>query len=211
MTTSTKAPTPLPDAPAPACLYLLADHLDAVLAAGEDLLRVAVAGSTTVETEGASAAPRAQVRAAVERIRTLELRMLARAMKARERAIELARVDARFAMPSRLFVGGTGALADAVAECADTSVVDFETGDALPAYLRSRGLLGSRQCHLPDGAELTIGEDFLVASRIPLGVMLDLVAAFLDALELHVDLFVEDAAEAVAAPPTPAVADASAT
>ncbi len=70
------------------------------------------------------------------------------------------------AMPSRLFVGGTGALADAVAECADTSVVDFETGDALPAYLRSRGLLGSRQCHLPDGAELTIGEDFATSRGV---------------------------------------------
>lgn len=178
-------------APAPACLYLLADHLDAVLASGEDLLAVAVAARAPDAAAGLSAVARGEVREAVERIRTLELRMLARALKGRERAIELAAADDRFTRPARLFVGGTGALADAVDECADTSVADFETGDALPAYLRSRGLIDARQCRLPDEAALAIGEDFLVAGRIPLGALLDLVAAFLDALELHVDLYVD--------------------
>lgn len=186
-------------APAPPCLYLLADHLDAVLAAGEDMLKVAVAPRLSGEIEGGAATIRAEVRAAVERIRALELRMLARALKARERAAELARVDDRFALPSRLFVGGTGALVDAVAECVDTSVADFQTGDVLPAYLRSRGLIGSRQCQLADDQPLTVGEDFLVASRIPLGVLLDLVATFLDALELHVDLYAVHDEAAVAA------------
>lgn len=181
------------DAPAPACLYLLADHLDSVLASGEDLLQVAVSPRASDDVAGTSAAARAELREAVERVRALELRMLARALKARERASELAAADDRFVLPARLFIGGTGALADAVAECADASVADFETGDALPAYLRSRGLIDARQCRLPDDAALAIGEDFLVAGRIPLGALLDLVAAFLDALELHVDLFVDAA------------------
>lgn len=183
-------------APAPACLYLLADHLDAVLASGEDLLQMAVAARPVAEAAGGSASARTEIREAVERIRTLELRMLSRALKARERATELAAVDARFAMPARLFIGGTGALVDAIADCADTSAADFETGDVLPAYMRSRGLIDARQCRLSDDMPLAIGEDFLVASRIPLGALLDLVAAFLDALELHVDLFVDTPANA---------------
>ncbi len=189
--------TPGSDAQAeagPACLYLLADHLDALLAAGEDLLRIDVTAPMT--TADAEIACHDGVRAAVERVRVLELAMLGRILKARERASELAALDARFAMPARLFVGGTGALIDAIADCADTSTVDFETGDALPAYLRSRGLIDARKCSLLAGEGFAVGEDFLLAARIPLGALLDMVASFLDTLELHYALYAPEAGAA---------------
>ena len=40
-----------------------------------------------------------------------------------------------------------------------------------------------------DTAPLVAGENFLVARRIPLGALLDLVAQFLDTLEAEYDLF----------------------
>ena len=61
---------------------------------------------------------------------------------------------------------------------------------------------------MPTRAPIGAGDGFLVARRVPLGVLLDLVATFLDALEAEFDLFVEpperkNAGEtAISRPPT---------
>ena len=59
-----------------------------------------------------------------------------------------------------------------------------------------------------------IGEDFLLVRRIRLGTLMDLLAAFLDALELHYELFADalddDAAEQHAASAAKAAALAAA-
>jgi hypothetical protein len=54
---------------------------------------------------------------------------------------------------------------------------------------REKGLSAGLQ-GLP---QLTIGEDYLVAGRIRLGTLLDLVATFLDTLDLLFDLYAEPA------------------
>lgn len=178
--------------PAPHSVYLLAEHLDAALAAGEDLARVRYvwSGPPPRSAEGIAAIRTGQ-RQAVERLNLFELTLISRLLKAREWAATVAIEDDRFAGVARLYVAGTAILLDAVAECGDLSGTDFETGDSPIAYLRSRGLIPVDAPAIVDTAPIRAGDGFLVARRVPLGVVLDLVATFLDALEAEFDLFVE--------------------
>jgi hypothetical protein len=177
---------------APVSVYLLAEHLDAALAAGEDLTSVLYIWSGPPPREPDQIAElRAGQRGAIERMRTFELALLSRILKGRDWAAEVAAAEEKFAMMARLYLSGTVILLDAVAECADISAADFDAGDGLLAYVRSRGLIAVDAPALSDTAPLVAGENFLVARRIPLGVLLDLVAGFLDALEGEYDLFVK--------------------
>jgi hypothetical protein len=176
--------------PAPASVYLLAEHLDAALAAGEDLTGVLYVWSGAPPREDAELVEfRAGRREAIEKIRTFELAMLARLLMGREWAVTVATENDRFQPVARLYVAGTATLVDAVAECADLSGEDFDTGDDLTAYMRGRGLIAEDAAGLSDTAPIAANETFLVARRAPLGVLLDLVASFLDALEAEFDLF----------------------
>jgi hypothetical protein len=175
---------------APASVYLLAEHLDAALAAGEDLTGVLHVPSGPPPREDAELIEfRCRRREAIERIRTFELILIARLLRGREWAVMVATEDERFLPVARLYVAGTATLLDAVAECADLTNEDFETGDDLTAYMRSRGLIAADAAGLSDTAPIAANEAFLVAKRAPLGVLLDLVASFLDALEADFDLF----------------------
>jgi hypothetical protein len=195
--------------PAPLSVYLLAEHLDAALAAGEDLTRVHYlwSGAPPRSSEGIETL-RAGQRGAVERIKLFELALIARLLKAREWATALAAEDERFGGVARLYVAGTAVLLDAVAECGDLSAIDFDTGDDLTAYLRSRGLIEQDAPAVADSAPIGAGDGFLVAARVPLGVLLDLVATFLDALEAEFDLFVEPARKSAGEPAASPPADA---
>lgn len=182
--------------PVPLTACLLADHLDAVLAVGEDVLKVRGKIPPPVEDPVEQIlAARAAQRRAVERIRVLEVALLARVMTARERAAELARTDSRFRVMARLFASGTAVLADAAAECADSTDVDFDCGDGLAAYVRRRGLLPEGSVILAETAEILVEESFLLGKRVPLGALMDLAARFLDALEQHFDLYGVDTDE----------------
>jgi hypothetical protein len=182
----------------PPAAYLLADHLDAALAAGEDLVGLGFAWCAPTSASAAELAEiRAAQRATVERMRALELALLARILKGRERARELARADAHVASVARLFVAGTAVLQDAVAECGDATGLDFDSGDGLLAYLRSRALLAADAAQPAAYASIKVGEAFLVAQRLPLGMLLDLAATFLDTLDLHYELYAAADAEVV--------------
>lgn len=201
--------SPTPSRSASVSVYLLAEHLDAALAAGEDLAAVRYVGARKSPRMLAEIeAMRAGQRATVERIRTFELALLARILKGREWAVAVATEDERFGAVARLFVAGTASLVDAVAECADTTAVDFDTGDDLVAYARSRGLIAADAPALADTAPIAPNDGFLVARRVPLGVLLDLVAAFLDALEAQFDLFLEHHGDGAQASSPPAAAPA---
>ncbi len=182
--------------PAPLSACLLADHLDAVLAVGEDLLKVRGKLPPPLDDPVEQIlAARAAQRRTVERVRTLEVALLARVLTARERAAELARTDARFKVMARLFASGTTVLADAAAECSDSTDSDFETGDGLTAYLRPRGMLPDGALALAESVEIAVEENFLLCKAVPLGSLMDLAARFLDALEQHFDLYGIDADE----------------
>jgi hypothetical protein len=170
-------------------LYLLKDHLDAALALGEDLL------SAELELDaGDRPGLRGWLRQTRElddflsRLRTLEYALTARLLQARRRAEDLKRSDSRLKPLISLLVAGTVPLADAAAELGDTDARDFDSTDAALTFLRSRGLLAPDVAGLELESRLAVGEDYQVAGRIPLGLLLDLAATFLDTLDTLQDL-----------------------
>jgi hypothetical protein len=185
--------------------YLLGDHLDAALAMGEDLLteKVALADPRQQLTTARLVRQNRELAEFLATVRTLELGMTARLMQARKLAEDIRRRESRLKPFVALFVAGTAPLADAAAELGDTTTRDFTTGDTASAFLRSRGLIARDAAGLDGLAQLGVSEEYLVAGRIRLGTLLDLVATFLDTLDLIYDLYREPespaTAEAVAA------------
>ncbi len=178
---------------APLAVYMLADHLDAALAAGEDLTARGQDWRTLAETADDNPQFAPAQRNLAEDVRGLELILIARILKAREHARALAGIDKRFAAVANLFASGTVILLDAVEECGDARDLDFETGDNVVAYIRGRGLIAPDAPNARRASEFAIDDAFLVAGRLALGPLMDMAAAFLDALDTQYDLFVEDA------------------
>jgi hypothetical protein len=186
-----------PERPHPS-IYLLGDHLDAALAMGEDLLTEQVA----LDAPAGKSPLREWMRqnrdlnAFLTTVRTLEYAMTARLLQARKRAEELRRSASRLKPLIALFVAGTAPLADVAAELGDSDARDFHSSDCALTFLRSRGLVAEDAAGLEGLPRLAIGEDYQIAGRIRLGTLLDLVATFLDTLDLLFDLYAEAAAEA---------------
>ena len=193
------------ETPVPAPAYMLADHLDAALAAGEDILAV----GRRAPVDDSNAAPGAALRSAVELVRALELALITRVMKAREWSKTLDKADPRFHAIGKLFQSGTVSLSDAIAEFADATEADFETGDGITAYFRSRGVIDAEVPALGAQDTAAITESFRVTGRIELGALLDLIAAYLDALEDQFVLFHTPAKRDAAQTPAPQSAGAS--
>jgi hypothetical protein len=182
---------------APLSVYLLADHLDGALAAGEDLIARGHDWRALAEKPGDPVEFATSQRKIAEDVRSFELMLIARVLKARTHALSLAEVDDRFRAVGNLFASGTSALLDAVTECGDARAEDFETGDDIVSYVRSRGLIAPDAPAVRTAADLTIDDNFLVAKRIALGPLLDMASAFLDALDSQYELFVETEPERV--------------
>lgn len=174
------------DAKVPVCVYMLADHLDAALAAGEDLLRAAETWEAGDPTDPGVAGAQ---RWTLSRVRTHELSLLQRILVARERAAELQKVDVLFRPMAHMFVSGTAPLAEAAHEVCDPALEAFETGESAAAYLRSRGLIAADCPGVAADCDLGLDERFLVTGRLALGLTLDLVAEFLDALDIRFGLY----------------------
>jgi|GEM_PF-739427 len=172
-------------------LFLLGDNLDAALAMGEDLMteRVALADNTERLTTARLVRQNRELGEFLTGVRTLELTMIARLLQARRLAQDLKRRESRLKPLIALFVAGTAPLADAARDLGDTTAHEFETGDTASAFLRSRGLIARDAPGLEGLAQLAVGEDYLLAGRIRLGTLLDLVATFLDTLDLLYDLY----------------------
>jgi hypothetical protein len=176
-----------------AAICLLGDHLDAALAMGEDLLveNVPLAEPTQHLTVTRLARQNRDIAEFLQNVRTLELAMTSRLLQARKRAEDLKRSESRLRPLIALFVAGTAPLHDAAAELGDTTEQDFQTGDVPSAFLRSRGLIARDAAGLQGLDKLKVSEEYLVSGRIRLGTLLDLVATFLDSLDLMFDLYSE--------------------
>ncbi len=174
-------------------LYLLADHLDAVLAAGEDMLSLDTELRNADLEQAYDLLPHL-----VSRLRALEITLTTRTLQARTRAAELACQSADIDAALRMFAASTTTLVDAVTELADTTGEHFDAGADPVAYLRSRGVIPpdagapSSTCHF------AIDDTFLVARRVPLGPLLDMAGRALDLLDAAYGLY-DDSAEASAA------------
>lgn len=175
----------------PPAVYLLADHLDTILAVGEDLAKERLDIVVPKGRVGADALQQsmAERRAFITRVQTLEASLIGRVVQARKHAANLRRLDVRFKMITSLFEAATVALMDAVEALGDPASDDFFAGGDAIAYLRSRGLIREDAAGLGTTTELVIGDAFLVAGLASLGEVLDMTARFLDILELHFELF----------------------
>ncbi len=174
-------------------IYLLGDHLDAALAMGEDLLteRVMLAEAVQHLSMPRLVRQSREISEFLNTVRTLELTMTARLLQARKRAEEMKRSESRLKPLIALFVAGTAPLVDAAAELGDTTTRDFETGDVGMAFLRSRGVIARDAAGLERLTQIAVTEEYLVAGQVRLGTLLDLVATFLDTLDLLFDLYAE--------------------
>jgi hypothetical protein len=175
------------------CVYLLVEHLDAALAAGESLT------SLTMEVTEPSAdmGPRrlrsreARFIGFVNQVRGIEASLIAHVIQARRRAGELPRARGPLKTLLDSFSGGTAVLIDAVAEYGDPATFAFNTGADRLTYLRTRAILKGDSGALMPMSSVEIGEGFRVAGRLELGPLMDMVEAFLGALNDQFDLWRE--------------------
>jgi hypothetical protein len=200
------------------CIYLLIEHLDAALAAGEQLTTLTM----DVTEPSADVGPRrlrsreARFIGFVSRVRSLEASLIAHILQARRRAGELPRARGALKLLLEAFSGGTAALIDAVAEYGDPARFAFNTGADRLSYLRARGLMPASVTALTSVVTVEIDESFLVAGRLELGPLLDMIEAFLRALNVEYDLWrersddlieLDDRAPPSLSPTAPALAD----
>ena len=124
----------------PAASYLLGDHLDAALAAGEDLTSTTLKIHAPTDSGGVELQQRhAALAEFITRMRTLEAALVARVLQARRRAEEIPR-DAHMKPLISLFLSGTAILLDAVEESGDPSASPSSGPDGF-RFLRDRGLM----------------------------------------------------------------------
>lgn len=178
-------------------IYQLADHLDATLAMGEDLLRekIELAPLSEGDTNAAIIARQTALTTFARRLRTLELRMTARLLQARVRATEIVSVHPRFEPLIKLFIGGTASLADAAAHdgegLGDISELALASGPDVLLFLTSRSVIGEDAITQASISALAVSEDYVMMQIIHLGTLLDMVAQFLDSLDVAFDLYAE--------------------
>lgn len=178
-------------------LYWLVEHLDAALAAGDQLMSLSLEVTEPTPTMGPR---RLRTRVArfirfVSQVRNLEASLIAHILQARRRVAELPRGRGPLRLLLDLFTSGTTVLLDAVAEYGDPAGLAFNTGADRLAYLRARGIIASDSGALMPVTTFEIGESFRVAGRIELGPLLDLVEAFLNALNTEFGIWHEQADE----------------
>ncbi len=170
----------------PHSVYLVADNLDAALASGEDLI---AASGNWITGEPSDPGVAGTQRWALSRFRAHELNLVGRLVQAREHIEELGGEAPRFRPLARLFVAATDDLDAAFPELNEQVEANFETGGGMTAYLRSRGLVDAEAPGLGPDERPEIGDTFLVAGKVQLGVCLDLISEFLDALDVAFDLY----------------------
>ena len=166
-------------------ICLIADHLDRILAAGEDLV-----GQCYCAHDADSAGHHATVNAFVTRCHAIELCAIAAIVRAHEHAATLARSRTRFATLAGLFASATVAIQDTVELTVPPEERAFSGSDPIE-FLQTRGLIADDCGCLRTVEKVVVGEDFLIAGCIHLASLMDMTAAFLDAIEVHFELFPE--------------------
>ena len=170
-------------------LYLLADHLDAALAAGEDLLASRLAA--IADFDCAENNPDDALAQFVARLERLEASFMGRVLHARRRLDELPHNDAELKPISNLFFSSTGLLLELVSRSKRQSENQFDVGgDRLP-FLRDRGLLARDAAGLPHYAPVIVTDAYRVGGVLELGPLMDMVARLLDLLDQRYDLYAD--------------------
>lgn len=196
--------------PLPASVTLLADHLDSILAMGEDLLALRQVLDRRAPGDPRPVSMHALVVAQrglgdfVRQVRTLELAMAARIVQARKLADDFKRSHASMAGVADLFRGGTALIADAVDTSRSTLADRFDTGEAVMAFLGARGIIAADAPGLAGLDAVHVREETMLLGALRLGSVMDVVARFLDTLDAAFDLYPDTAESGLAVPAPPA-------
>lgn len=180
--TATPAPSNHP-------VFLLAEHLDTILAAIEDLEACRPQLAAVRDPLSASGAQHVSLSDFVAGLKRFEATAIMRIARARELTRALVRRDKRFAMLGGLFVAGTAALDEAVQRMRDEAANKFDGGADPMGFLRSRGVIDVDAGGVIDPLGLRVTDEFRLAGEIEIGPLIDLVSTFLNTIELHFDLF----------------------
>ena len=168
---------------------MLADHLDAALAAGEDLLATRLAALADLDT--VEDAFERELSRFVNRLERLEALLVGRILQARRWLEELPQQDADLQPAVRLFVASTESLLDLVEHFGGRAERGFDSGEDRLPFLRQRGLIARDAAGLPIYAAIEVGESYRIGSVLELGPFMDLIATFLDVLDRRYDLYQE--------------------
>jgi len=175
----------------PPGIALLADHLDASLAAGEDLLASSLAARADLDEVDPQAAPEA-LEAFVQRLFQLEASLVLRLLQARRLTAEIARADSEMRSAAALFRAQTDVLHEMISGSdRDADGKLTRAGDS-HAYIRSRGLIAPEAAAPSPFETLTVDESFRVGGVMELGQVLDFVSSTLDLLDARFGLFMPD-------------------
>jgi hypothetical protein len=104
-------------------------------------------------------------------VRRFELAAILQVLRVRQYAEELRHTERRIATVAELFLAGTLAFTEA------------SGAQVTSPFATNRD---------PDGNGLIITEEFMIGRRIPIGLLADMVGAFLDALEITFVLYDEE-------------------
>jgi len=179
--TATPAPSNHP-------VFLLAEHLDMILAGIEELQNCHPETSPQNPLVPGGT-PRVSLAVLVDALQRYEAAAMMRVARARDLTRSLVRRDKRFAMLGGLFVSGTAALDEAMRRMTDETGNAFERGHDPISYLRSRGVIAEDAGGVTTNEEIEINGEFRLAGEIEIGPLMELVSTFLNTIELHFDLF----------------------
>ncbi|MGE0769041.1 MAG: hypothetical protein AB7L90_21570 [Hyphomicrobiaceae bacterium] len=183
----------------PPGVALLADHLDATLAAGEDLLASSLPARADLDETDPQGAPEA-LDAFVHQLSQLEASLVLRLLQARRLATEFSRADVTLRSTAALFRAQTDTLHDMIAgagRSADGALV--RAGDS-HAYIRSRGMIAPEAAAPSPFEALSVDEGFLVGGVVQLRQILDFVSTMLDLLDVRFSLYMPDLPDEAGAP-----------
>jgi len=169
-------------------VFLLAEHLDMILASIEDL-QACRPSLLPSQPQRVSARPQVSLTRYVDALKRHEMAAIVRVSRARELTRDLVRRDSRFATLGGLFVGGTAALDDAVREMIDKTGNAFASGGDPIGYLRGRGIIDEEAGGVSPDQSLSVTDTYRLAGSIEIGPLVELVDTFLNTIELHFDLF----------------------
>lgn len=175
----------------PPGVALLADHLDASLAAGEDLLASSLAARADLDEVDPQSAPEA-LDAFVQRLLQLESSLVLRLLQARRLSVEIARADPTMKSVASLFRAQTDTLHDMIAGAGRTPDGALTRAGDSHAYIRSRGLIAPEAAAPSPFETLSVDESFRVGGVAPLSQILDFASSTLDLLDARFGLYMPD-------------------
>lgn len=174
----------------PEGIHLLADHLDAALAAGEDLMALRLAPLADLPPSQSADAALADF---VSQLKRGEAALLLRLLQARRRAAEVQSADPALRSVLRLIATSTDSLVDLIEHYGRRDAEVFQAGGDLQHELRRRGLIPAEAAAVGPFEAVNVGDGLLIGGVVALGGLLDVSAAALDLLDRQFDLYMREA------------------